>query len=341
MLEWTLQLECERLAASDPLGMGDEPQDKAVCYSRLIEEYVTSVLQGEVPDSEIQSTKRVISFRNKQIEALTLKFPENKVPLVRRIEQMYAVVARLAKQKYASVELPKDARLEDTFTSHDSKFSIFATPDNTYVEFAREGEKTAHTYKLNMRIMELDATVLYSLAVHDPLRLVLDDSVLNMFVSIEEPADLKKSQYVSLIEEYASNAIRHEEPDTTESSMVGSSSGTHGIDSKNFSAMLYGDQIIEKITLRYDETKAPLVRRLHRLYSIFTSLAAGVHAPAKIPENARLQDIFTSHHSQLFVFETPENDTYIRLRKDADKGVKWRDAEPVTYHLTNHHPETR
>src|SRR3989338_167600 len=134
----------------------------------------------------------------------------------------------------------------------------------------------------------------------------------------------KALQYTSLIGEYASHAI-HENATQFDhhSIMADDISASEIYTSKSLTSISFTNGQIERIILRYDEKKASLISRIQRLYGIFTSLATGNYATTKIPENARLQDIFTSHHSQLFVFETPENDTYIRLRKDADKGVKW------------------
>ena len=176
-------------------------------------------------------------------------------------------------------------------------------------------------------ILELDCV---PFADTDPLKLTLHDEVLSL--STLEPREILISQYSSLIGEYTSELILAEKPESVESIMADDISGSHLIDSKSIKAMSYSDSKIKRLTLKYNEIKAPLVKRIQRVYDIFARLGAERYAPAKIPPNARISDIFTSHHSQLFVFETPENEKYIRLRKDADK-VKWKDADPVVFFL--------
>ncbi len=159
MLEIVLEAECERLATIDPLGMsGTIPRDKALQYSSLIGEYAECALHEDTPQfdhhsiasddvsaSEIYLSKELksASLTDGKREILTLKYTKNKAPLVKRIQRLYDIFARLAAGNYAPADIPKGARLADVFTSHHSQMFLFETetPKAAYIRFTKDAEK--------------------------------------------------------------------------------------------------------------------------------------------------------------------------------------------------------
>ncbi len=137
----------------------------------------------------------------------------------------------------------------------------------------------------------------------------------------------KAFQYSSLIGEYATGIILTEEPELSISIIAGSNSGSQIIDSEHLKAISQSDGMSKRLTLEFDEKKELLVSRIKGLFDIFTQLAEAQYKPGEIPEDARLQDVFVSHHpTNLFLFETPNSIQYVRFTRDT--------GETRTYKLT-------